>query len=147
MLGKTQIRVVMMKIKTYSELVKFNTFDERFEYLKLGGGVGRATFGFDRHINQKFYTSREWQDIRRLVLLRDNGCDLGISGYEIHVGPLIHHINPMHVDDILQKDFSILDPEFLITTTHHTHNAIHYGANNLYPKVVTQRNPRDTKLW
>ncbi len=136
-----------MMTKTYSELIDLNTFDERFEYLKLGGGVGRATFGFDRHINQQFYTSREWQDIRQYVILRDEGCDLGIIGYEIYVGPLIHHMNPMGVADILHKESWILDPDFLITTTHNTHNAIHYGTKSLYPKVVSERTPRDTKLW
>ncbi len=133
--------------KTYSELVKLSTFDQRFEYLRLGGSVGRSTFGFDRHINQLFYTSYEWQNIRQHVLLRDEGCDLGILGYEIYEGPLIHHINPMSVDDIIHKEAWILDPEYLITTTHHTHNAIHYGARNVGPKIVTERSPRDTKLW
>lgn len=134
-------------IRTYSELSRLDTWDERFEYLKLGGGVGRSTFGFDRHINQRFYMSREWQDVRRHVLIRDEGCDLGILGYEIHVGPLIHHMNPMGVDDILHREDWILDPEFLITTTHDTHNAIHYAKENPYPKVVTERTPQDTKLW
>lgn len=136
-----------MKIRTYSELSSFDSFDERFQYLKLGGGVGRSTFGFDRHINQKFYLSREWHDIRQLVIVRDDACDLGVSGYEIPVGPLIHHINPMDVNDILHKEEWILDPEFLITTTHNTHNAIHYGTDILIPKVVMERQPNDTKLW
>lgn len=139
--------MMTMRIKTYSELKILDTFDERFEYLKLGGGVGRSTFGFDRYINQQFYTSREWQDIRQFVIFRDEGCDLGVIGYEIHISPLIHHINPMSVDDILHKETSILNPEFLITTTHNTHNAIHFGGKNLYPKVVINRTPRDTKLW
>lgn len=137
----------MTKIRSYSELLHLDTFDERFEYLRLEGSVGRATFGFDRHINQLFYMSREWQDTRQEVIVRDEGCDLGILGYEIHTGPLIHHINPMTIDDIVQKEEWILNPEFLITTTHHTHNAIHFGAKNPYPKVVTERSPRDTKLW
>lgn len=136
-----------MMNKSYSELVRLETFDERFEYLKLGGSIGRSTFGFDRHINQQFYMSREWYDVRQYVIFRDNGCDLGIIGYEIHVEPLIHHINPMVVDNILNQESWILDPEFLITTTHNTHNAIHYGTKNLYPKVVTERTPKDTKLW
>ncbi len=136
-----------MRDRTYSELTRLNTFDERFEYLKLGGGVGRSTFGSDRHINQQFYTSREWENVRRHVIVRDEGCDLGILGYEIHVGILIHHINPMVVNDILHSESWILDPEFLITTTHNTHNAIHFAGENPYPKVVTERSPRDTKLW
>lgn len=134
-------------IKTYSEMARFGTFEERFEYLKLGGGVGQSTFGFDRHINQLFYGSQEWKSIRQHVLLRDEGCDLGVLGYEIHVGPLIHHINPMDVMDVLHKSEWILDPEFLVTTTHNTHNAIHFGATSPYPKVVAERSPRDTKLW
>jgi len=134
-------------LKSYSELKTFNTFDERFEYLKLDGGVGRATFGFDRYINQQFYTSREWEDVRQHVILRDEGCDLGVAGYEIHFGPLIHHMNPMGVDDIVHGEAWILDPEFLILTTHNTHNAIHFGAKKLEPKVVMERTPRDTKLW
>lgn len=136
-----------MSEKRYSELIRFNTFDERFEYLKLSGGIGRSTFGFDRYINQKFYRSREWQNVRQYVIVRDEGCDLGIIGYEIHVNPLIHHMNPMSLDDIIHNDEWILNPEFLILTTHNTHNAIHFGVDNLYPKTVTKRTPRDTKLW
>lgn len=136
-----------MLIKTYSELSKLQTFDDRFDYLRLGGGVGQTTFGFDRYINQQFYTSRQWKDVRNHVIVRDNGCDLGVIGYEIHVGILIHHINPMVPDDIIHAEEWILDPEFLITTIHNTHNAIHYGDKNLIPKVVTERTPGDTKLW
>ena len=136
-----------MRIRRYSELARLHTFEERFEYLKLGGGVGRATFGFDRHINQRFYNSAEWHDIRNHVIVRDEGCDLGIFGYEIHVEPLIHHINPMTVDDILHAADWILDPEYLITTTKKTHNAIHYGGIDPYPRVVAERSPGDTQLW
>lgn len=134
-------------LKTYSELASLDTFEDRFAYLKLDGGVGRATFGFDRHINQQFYTSREWYEIRDYILIRDHGCDLGILGFEIYVGPLIHHMNPMGIADILNREDWILDPEYLITTTHDTHNAIHYGKEKPYPKVVTQRRPSDTRLW
>jgi hypothetical protein len=134
-------------IKSYSELSLLDTFDERFDYLKLHGGIGRSTFGFDRYINQRFYNSREWKEVKNYVIVRDNGCDLGILGYEIHVSPLIHHMNPMRVDDILHKEAWILDPEFLILTTTDTHNAIHFGVKSAYPKVVTERTPRDTKLW
>lgn len=136
-----------MSSKSYSELIKFSTFDERFDYLKLSGGIGRSTFGFDRYINQQFYASREWQDIRQHIIIRDEGCDLGIIGYEIHVEPLIHHMNPMSVDDIIHREEWILDPEYLILTTTNTHNAIHFGAKRQYPKVVTKRTPKDTKLW
>lgn len=136
-----------MTNKAYSWMSELETFEERLEYLKLGGGVGRSTFGFDRYINQQFYTSREWQDVRQYVIYRDEGCDLGVSGFEIHVKPLIHHMNPMSVDDIINKEAWILNPEYLITTTHNTHNTIHFGGESSYPKVVTERSPRDTKLW
>lgn len=137
-----------MQIKSYSELKILDSFDERFEYLKLGGGVGRSTFGFDRYINQRFYKLKEWHDVRNFVITRDLGCDLGVPGYEIHTDLHVHHMNPITRDDIMEHDEDILDPEFLITTTQKTHNAIHYGSDNkLYPKVVMQRMPRDTKLW
>jgi hypothetical protein len=136
-----------MKNKSYSELSRFDTFDERFDYLKLYGGIGRSTFGFDRYINQRFYMSREWRDVKNYVIVRDNGCDLGIDGYEIYISGLIHHMNPMNVDDILNKEPWILDPEYLILTTANTHNSIHFGVKSAYPKVVTERTPRDTKLW
>lgn len=136
-----------MRIRTYSDLACFDTFEERLEYLKLGGGVGRSTFGFDRHVNQTFYTSQEWRRLRSHVIVRDEGCDLGILGYEVRFGLLIHHMNPLSVEDILHREDWILDPEFLITTTHDTHNAIHYGGASPYPKVVTVRSPADTKLW
>lgn len=133
--------------RTYTELARLPTFESRFEYLKLGGGVGRATYGFDRYINQRFYHSREWERVRNFVLVRDNGCDLGVEGYEIQYKPLIHHINPMTADDIIHSEDWILNPEFLITTTHPTHNAIHYGIDIKVPAVVAQRSPNDTKLW
>lgn len=136
-----------MKIRSYSEVENLTTFDERFQYLKLSGGVGRATFGFDRYINQQFYTSKQWEDVRQYVIVRDAGCDLGIIGYEIHVELLIHHMNPMNVNDIINRELWILDPEFLITTTHRTHNNIHFGTAHSFPKVVINRTPRDTKLW
>ena len=134
-------------IKTYSELKRFNTFEDRFAYLKLGGSVGHSTFGFDRHVNQTFYKSRLWKDARNQVIIRDNGCDLGIIGREIHVDLLIHHMNPMTIDDILHAEEWIIDPEFLITTTQETHNAIHYSTDLQVPKVVTARQAGDTKLW
>jgi len=139
--------MTMTKIRKYSELRKLETFDERFDYLKLNGDVGRSTFGFDRYINQKFYTSYEWKAVRNRVIFRDDGCDLGVPGYEIHGGILIHHINPMSVDDIVHGEEWIFNPEYLITTTQNTHNSIHYGNYSNLPKVVTARNPRDTKLW
>lgn len=143
---KTVMKTVM-KIRTYSELQKFDTFEERFDYLKLDGQVGRSTFGFDRWVNQKFYTSYEWKHAREQTIFRDSGCDLGIPGYEIYADILIHHMNPMDVDNIIHGEEWIFDSEFLITTTKYTHNAIHYGIDHHYPKIVVARNPNDTKLW
>ena len=137
----------MTMIRRYSELRRIPTFEERFEYLKLNGSVGRETFGFDRYINQRFYTSKEWRDIRHYVITRDLGLDLGAEGYEINSRILIHHMNPIVVDDILHKNDDILDPEFLITTCHNTHNAIHYGDSSLLPKPLVERSRGDTKLW
>lgn len=137
----------MTRIRSYSELSQIETWEGRLDYLKLGGGVGRATFGFDRHINQRFYTSREWQEVRNHVIYRDDGCDLGVRGYEIYHSILIHHVNPMGVEDIIHGEPWIFDPEFLITTTHDTHNAIHYGVDRQFPKVVAERTPGDTRLW
>lgn len=134
-------------IRTYTELRRLHTFEERYHYLSLRGVVGHSTFGFDRHMNQKFYTSREWKHVREEVIVRDNGCDLGIDGYEIHSKLLIHHMNPMVVRDIVHGNDDILDPEFLITTTHRTHNAIHYGDEKLLPRPLAARRPGDTKLW
>lgn len=136
----------MMK-KTYSELSKLHTFEERFEYLRLFGSVGHSTFGFDRHVNQNFYRSREWKNARDFVIVRDEGCDLGIRGYEIGSDILIHHMNPMVIDDIIHGEAWVFDPEYLITTTHQTHNAIHYSDVSLLPKIVVAREPGDTKLW
>jgi hypothetical protein len=137
----------MTKIRSYSELIHYDNFDDRYDYLKLNGEVGRSTFGFDRYVNQKFYTSYEWKQARNSVIIRDNGCDLGIFGYEIRTAILVHHMNPMSVDDIIHGEDWIFNPEYLITTTQNTHNAIHFGDKKLLPKVVTSRIPGDTKIW
>lgn len=134
-------------IRTYSELRRIETFEERFHYLSLQGQVGEATFGFDRWMNQEFYRSREWRHARTHVIARDYGCDLGVEGYDIHSGLYIHHMNPMTMHDITYGDDSIIDPEFLITTSHPTHNAIHYGDATLLPRPITPRRAGDTKLW
>lgn len=134
-------------VRRYSELRRIESFEERFDYLALRGEVGRATFGFDRYINQQFYTSTQWRQIRSYVITRDNGCDLGVEDYEIHDRIYIHHMNPMTVHDISSGDDSILDPEYLISTTHRTHNAIHYGDRNLLPRKLVERRPGDTQLW
>lgn len=136
-----------MRIRTYSELRRLQTFEERFDYLLLRGQVGQATFGFDRWINQHFYTSQEWKQARSYVVYRDNGCDLGVRGYEIHTDLLVHHMNPITPDDLIQGEEWVLDPEFLITTSRRTHNAIHYGDKSLLPEVVIERRPGDTRLW
>lgn len=136
-----------MTIRRYRELRRLSTFEERFHYLSLRGQVGDSTFGFDRYINQKFYTSQEWRHLRHEVITRDNGCDLGMPDYEIFGKIIIHHMNPMTPNHIIHGDDAILDPEFLISTTHKTHNAIHYGDERLLAKKFVPRQPGDTKLW
>lgn len=137
----------MTRIRSYSELKNLDTLEERFDYLKLNGNVGEATFGWDRWINQKFYSSTQWRHIRNHVILRDEGSDLGVKGWEIHGRLYIHHMNPMTVEDITTGDESILDPEFLICVTLRTHNAIHYGDERQLPKVFVERSAGDTRLW
>lgn len=137
----------MRTIRRYSELQRFDTFEDRFAYLKLDASVGVPTFGYDRYMNQRFYGSQEWHMVRNEVIIRDNGCDLGISGHEINHRILIHHINPVERVDVIERAEWIFDPEFLITTTHTTHNALHFGVESPYPKVVRERSSGDTKLW
>lgn len=135
-------------IRTYTELSKLKTFEERFEYLKLGGEVGKETFGFDRIFNQRFYTSIEWQSIRDRVIVRDNGCDLGVEGFEIFGQKIfVHHMNPVLLYDIEQKTEILLNPEYLITTTFPTHNAIHYGDANQLLRSPIERSKNDTCPW
>ena len=134
-------------IKSYSDLRRIESFEERFAYLKLGGAVGRSTFGFDRVFNQRFYTSAEWKNARHHVIVRDNGCDLGVDGYEIHDRVLIHHMNPMRLEDLESGKDDIINPEYLITTTHNTHNAIHYGDESLLPRLPPPRKPGDHIPW
>lgn len=136
-----------LRTRSYSELRQFQTFEERYEYLKLAGEVGKATFGFDRWINQEFYRSRQWKDVRDFVIVRDDGCDLGVSGYEIRSQLMVHHMNPLLAEDLEHGEEWILDPEFLITTTLRTHNAIHYGDESLLQKPYRPRRAGDTNLW
>lgn len=136
-----------MRTRSFRDLRRLQSFEERFDYLSLRGTVGESTFGFDRYINQQFYTSRQWRQVRELVIVRDEGCDLGLAGYEINDKILIHHMNPMTVEDIEHGESSILDPEFLICVTHRTHNAIHYGDKTLLAKPLVERRPGDTRLW
>jgi hypothetical protein len=137
----------MSRIRRYEELLRFRSFEERFSYLKLGGVVGTSTFGFDRWLNQRLYKSLEWQTVRTQVIIRDDGCDLGIPGYEITSGLIVHHMNPMSLDDVRQGEKWIFDPSFLITTSLQTHNAIHYGDESLLPRGPIVRKQGDTKLW
>lgn len=136
-------------IRTYSELIQIPTFEERYRYLRLGDRVGEETFGFDRYLNQRFYKSREWQDIRNEVIVRDNACDLAFEGREIPNGVrvLIHHMNPIRIEDISYKKDWILDPEFLVCVTKRTHDAIHYGDETLLYSDPIERSPNDTCLW
>ncbi len=134
-------------IRTYSELSKLQTFEERYAYLKLSGTVGKDTFGYDRYLNQIFYRSQEWKSIRDKVIIRDEGCDLGVDGYEIHGRIYIHHMNPIMLKDIDNKTEFLLNPEYLITTTHSTHNAIHYGDESLLPLIPKERTANDTCPW
>lgn len=136
-----------MTIKTYTEMSQYRTFEDRFKYLKLYGRVGDSTFGFDRYLNQRFYTSVEWRRLRSRVIARDMSRDLGMDGYEIHSGLYIHHMNVMVATDITTSNPDILDPEFLITVSHETHNAIHYGVAGYVPRQVVERKPGDTNLW
>lgn len=134
-------------IRTYSELSAIHSFEDRYRYLRLNGSVGTETFGFDRIFNQQFYRSREWKAIRDHVIVRDNGCDLGVEGYEIHGRIYIHHMNPIMLKDIETTSEFLLDPEYLITTTHGTHNAIHYGDEDLLILPPVERSKNDTCPW
>jgi hypothetical protein len=138
---------ILTMIRTYSELIKLPTFKERFEYLSLKGCVGKETFGWERYINQAFYRSKEWKDVRNFVIVRDCGCDLGILGREIPDRILIHHMNPIIPKDIVLSNDFILDPEYLICTTHNTHEAIHYGSEDLLISEPVERMPNDTCPW
>lgn len=131
----------------YTELSKLETFEERFEYLRMNGLVGDTTFGGSRYLNQAFYKSPEWRSVRDRVIIRDKGCDLGIEGHEIHSRPLVHHINPVTKDDLISRSKWIFDPENLITVSHTTHNAIHYGDTSLILSTSARRTPNDTCPW
>ena len=137
----------MKSVKCYSELVLLPTFEERFRYLCLDGVVGQDTFGFDRYMNQYFYRSKEWRRVRDIVIARDAGCDLGIPGREIFGRVLIHHMNPIRPDDIRNRSDILLDPEYLITTVHETHQAIHYGDESLLITAPIERARNDTCPW
>lgn len=134
-------------IKTYSELITLPTFKERYEYLKIGGKVGDETFGFDRFLNQAFYKSKEWLPTRDRTIVRDNGCDLAMEGFDIFGRIIVHHLNPIALDDILAMNDLVLNPEYLVCVSHKTHQAIHYGDANLLPKGLIERRKNDTCPW
>jgi hypothetical protein len=140
-------RGVTMRIRTYTELSQIETLEERFRYLSTRSLIGDRTFGGERFLNQRFYKSAQWLRARQFVIARDLGCDLGVEGYEIFDRPIIHHMNPMSVEQISNGDPDILDPELLITCSHRTHNAIHYGDESQLPRIFVERRPGDTKLW
>lgn len=137
----------MMVLKCYSELKLLTTFEERYEYLRLSGKVGLDTFGFDRYLNQILYRSRRWLSARDKVIIRDLGCDLGVEGYEIHNKILVHHMNPITVQDIELGNNKVFDPEFLICTSFNTHNAIHFGDGKLLPQKPITRTQNDMAPW
>ena len=139
--------IVMRTIRTYSELIRLPTFEERFRYLKLDGLVGKDTFGFDRYLNQEFYRSKEWKEVRDFVIVRDNGCDLGMDGYEIVGRIYIHHMNPITVNDIVHSSDFLLNPGYLICMSHNTHNAVHYGDEDLLVTAPVERRKNDTCPW
>jgi hypothetical protein len=136
-----------MKIRTYSELRRIPTFEERYQYLRLTGMVGETSFGFDRYLNQMLYRSKRWLRTRDEIIIRDRGCDLGVKDYEIYGKIIIHHMNPITVDDIVTESDEIFDPRFLICTSPNTHNAIHFGSESLLPQLPIERRPNDTCPW
>lgn len=136
-----------MMIKTYSELIAFPTYKERFRYLQLKGAVGKDTFGYDRYLNQILYNSQEWKRFRDKIIIRDNGCDLACEGYDIHGRILVHHINPIRVDDVVNRNPIVFDPENVVCVTHNTHNAIHYGDESLLILAPVERTKNDTCPW
>lgn len=137
----------MMSIKTYSELITIPTFEERFEYLQLKGSVGKDTFGYDRHLNQVLYRSPEWKRLRNQIIIRDCGCDLACEGYDINSKVLIHHLNPITVEDVLARSRKVFDPDNLVCVSHNTHNAIHYGDVDLLVTGPIIRTKNDTCPW
>ena len=139
--------MTMTNIRTYSELIRLPTFEERFDYLRLDGVVGKDTFGFDRYLNQQFYRSSEWRRVRDQVILRDCGCDLGIEGYEIPSRVLIHHMNPISIEDLQSMSDLLMNPEYLICVSHRTHNAIHYGDESVIVTTPIERSQNDTCPW
>ena len=131
----------------YTELKRLKTFEERYEYLRIGGIIGESTFGFERFLNQALYRSQRWRNLRNQIIIRDNGCDLGVEGYDIFDKIIVHHMNPIAKEQLEDPDESIFDPEFLICVSQRTHNAIHYGDASLLPKEYIPRRPNDMCPW
>lgn len=140
-------KMTSMTIRTYTELMKLQTFEERFRYLKLVARVGEETFGFDRYLNQQFYHSQEWKSIRNEIIIRDNACDLGITGREMNKGIIIHHMNPIAKDDLIHQSDFLLNPDYLICVSKKTHSAIHYGDESLLFDGLVERSKNDTCPW
>ena len=136
-----------MTIRRYSELKRLKTFDERYEYLRIGGLVGESVFSYERYLNQALYTSQRWRLLRNKIIIRDNGCDLGVEGHDIYDKIIIHHMNPITREQIHNPDDSLFDPEFLICVCDRTHRAIHYGDKSLLPQGPVVRRPNDTCPW
>lgn len=134
-------------MRTYSELIQYDTFKDRFDYLRLSGHVGEETFGYDRYLNQALYTSKEWRDFRRQIIIRDNGCDLAMDGYDIYNKIIIHHINPITLKQVEFRDSVIFNPNNVVCVSHNTHEAIHYGCEDLLVSDPICRYMGDTKLW
>jgi hypothetical protein len=139
--------IQMSLSRSYSELIRFQTFEERFQYLKLGGLVGKATFGHDRYLNQLLYHSNEWRRFRKEIIIRDNGGDMALEDYQIVVGIIVHHIVPLTIEDIENRSYRIFDPENVVCVSHKTHEAIHYGDERLLPRLLVERRPNDTCPW
>lgn len=136
-----------MNIRTYSELIQISDYYDRFEYLKIGGKIGFETFGYDRYLNQILYTSPEWRKFRNAIIIRDNGCDMAMPGFEIYDRLTVHHLNPLTKEDILNRDPKIFDPENVVCVSHNTHMAIHYGSRDLLPQPIIVRTQNDTCPW
>ena len=136
-----------MLIRCYTDLIQLPTFKERYEYLRLGGIVGQDTFGFDRYLNQKFYHSQEWKQIRRDVIIRDHGRDLAMEGYELNDNVFVHHMNPILPKDLVNVPDEIMNPEYLICVSKRTHDAIHFGDASLLPGLPIERTPNDMCPW
>lgn len=142
------VRVMMMRrIRTYTELIRLNTFEDRFNYLKLDGRVGDVTFGYDRILNQILYNSSRWRKLRDDIIIRDEACDLGVEGYDLYTRIIVHHMNPITIEDVEMERPEVYNPEFLICVSHNTHNAITYGNESLLPKMPIERSRNDTCPW